>query len=335
MKDMNSQQKTLDWLLEPDEPGVRYLALRDVVVAAGKELETARKKAQAEGPIAQLLDKMNPEGYWHQPGPGYYPKYNGTIWSVILLAQLGADMEMDERIEKACSYVLEHSLTAHGQFTIDGRPSGTVDCMQGNLCWALTAIGVSDERLDKAYDWMARTTTGEGIAPMEDKKAPLRYYSGKCGPNFACGANNKQPCAWGATKVMLAFSVLPDKKKTPAIERAIKTGIDFLLGTDPAKAEYPTGYASKPSGNWWKFGFPVFYITDLLQIAEALAGLGYANDRRLANAIDLIKSKQDAEGRWALEYDYAGKIDLDFGPKKQPNKWVTLRAMRVLIKTKN
>ncbi|MDO8578338.1 MAG: hypothetical protein Q7R50_04065 [Dehalococcoidales bacterium] len=201
---------------------------------------------------------------------------------------------------------------------------------EGNLCESLTVLGCIDQRLDKAYEWMARTTTGEGVAPMTDKKASLRYYSGKCGPNFACGANNKLPCAWGATKVMLAFGRLPAKQRNPLIDRAIKTGIDFLFSKDPAKADYPSGYAAKPSGNWWKFGFPVFYITDMLQIAEALVGLGYARDLRLAKAVKLIRDKQNSDGRWALEYDYSGKIAVDFGPKKQPNKWVTLRAMRVL-----
>ncbi len=58
------------------------------------------------------------------------------------------------------------------------------------------------------------------LLPLEDKKAPLRYYSGKCGPGFLCGANNKLPYAWGAVKVMLAFSKLPlvDVFIIPAIE---------------------------------------------------------------------------------------------------------------------
>jgi hypothetical protein len=172
--------------------------------------------------------------------------------------------------------------------------------------------------------------TGEGVAPMSEKDAPLRYYAGKCGPNFACGSNDKKPCAWGAAKVMLAFSRLPAARRTPLIERAIQQGVDFLFSVDPATAEYPSGYAPKPSGNWWKFGFPVFYVTDLLQIVEALVELGYREDPRLANALALIDQKKDAQGRWALEYDYTGKTWVDFGPKKQPNKWVTLRALRVL-----
>jgi hypothetical protein len=129
---------------------------------------------------------------------------------------------------------------------------------------------------------------------------------------------------------MLTFGELPPEKRTPLIERTIQHGIEFFFSTDPAKADYPSGWAEKPSGNWWKFGFPVFYITDILQVAEALAGLGYGPDPRLAKTLEVIREKQDEQGRWALEYDYAGKTWGDYGPKKQPNKWVTLRALRVL-----
>jgi hypothetical protein len=106
--------------------------------------------------------------------------------------------------------------------------------------------------------------------------------------------------------------------------------VDFLFSTDPAEANYPSGYNNKPSGNWWKFGFPVFYVTDILQIVEALVGLGYGDDPRLAKAIKTINEKQDDQGRWPLEYDYTGKTWVNFGAKQQPNKWVTLRALRVL-----
>jgi hypothetical protein len=191
-------------------------------------------------------------------------------------------------------------------------------------------LGFSDPRLDKAFEWMARSVTGEGVAPMGDKKASLRYYSGKCGPGFVCGANNKLPCAWGAVKVMLAFGKLPLEKRTPLIQKAIQKGIEFLLGIDPVEATYPTGWSTKPSGNWWKFGFPVFYITDLLQNIEALVRLGYGEDARLANALELIREKQDQDGHWLMDYDYTGKTWVDFGKKKQANKWVTLRAAWVL-----
>jgi hypothetical protein len=320
------------WLLDPNAPGVRYLALRDLLDLApdDPQLAAARRAAHQTGPIATILDRMDKAGFWAEPGPGYLPKYRSTVWSVILLAQLGASIDEDERVGRACAYVLDHGLTPIGQFTASGAPSGTVDCLQGNLCWALVELGCTDPRLDPAFDWLARSVTGEGIAAMEERDAAVRYYAGKCGPTFACGANNKLPCAWGGVKVMLALGRWPPERRTPAMERAIEHGVAFLLGTDPALAEYPNGYAEKSSGNWWKFGFPVFYVSDLLQNVEALVSLGYGRDPRLARALDLVRQKQEAEGRWPLEYDYTGKTWVDFGPKKQPNPWVTIRALRVL-----
>ena len=320
------------WLLETDDPGLRYLALLHLLDTSSDstELKEAKKKAHTSGPIAVILDKMQPDGFWEQPGPGYLPKYRSTVWSLSLLAQMGASVEMDDRILKAVNYYLENGLTPLGQFSASGASSGTADCLQGNMCFALLELGCKDARLDKAFEWMARSVTGEGIAPMIEKDAKIRYYAGKCGPLFACGSNDKKSCAWGATKVMLAFGRLPKEKRTPLIERAIQQGVNFLFSVNPIQASWPSGYAPKPSSNWWKFGFPVFYITDLLQVAEALTLLGYGKDKRLADTLDLIRSKQDLHGHWPLELDYTGKTWVDFRPKKQSNKWVTMRALRVL-----
>jgi hypothetical protein len=328
---------TLNWLLEPADIGVRYLALRDLTKADAGEFTIAKTKAHQQGPIATILANMKKEGFWVKPGAGYNPKYTSTVWSVILLAQLGASMETDSRIATACAYLLDHSLTKYGQFSASGTPSATLDCLQGNLCASLLDLGCQDPRLNQAFEWMARSVTGEGVAPNTNKNAPLRYYAGKSGPVFACSGTYNKPCAWGAAPIMIAFGKLPAEKRTPLINRAIKTGVDFLFSTDPATANYPPGFpvkpSGKPSGNWWKFGFPNFYVADILRIAEALVPLGYGKDPRLVNTIKLIRDKQDSQGRWLMEYDYTGKTWVDFGPKKQPNKWVTLRALRVLKMT--
>jgi hypothetical protein len=214
------QGDALPWLLEAEDPAVRYLALRDLSGCSptDAELVAARRAAHAQGPIVTILAAMDSAGYWVEPGPGYNPKYRSTVWSLILLAQLGATVAEDARIARACAYLLDHALTAGGQFTASGAPSGTADCMQGNLSWALLELGYDDPRLEKAMDWMARSVTGEGIAPSEDRQAAVRYYAGKCGPTFACGANNRLPCAWGAVKVMLALGRWPAERRTPVIE---------------------------------------------------------------------------------------------------------------------
>lgn len=322
------------WLLKSENPGVRYLALRDLTDLSpdDKQLKAARKLAHREGPIAHILSKMDEEGFWKRPGTGYGPKYKSTVWALILLAQLGASVKEDKRIDRACRYYLDQSLNPGGQISAmtNKSPSGTVDCLQGNMLWSLMELGYRDTRMDSAYEWMARTVTGEGVAPMKDKHAEVRYFAGKCGPTFACGANNKMPCAWGGVKVLLALSQVPAVKRNVLIEQAIQQGVDFFFNVDPSTADYPNGWASKPSGNWWKFGFPVFYVTDLLQLAESLVRLGYGKDKRLANTFGIICNKQNENGQWLMEYDYTGKTWLNFGKQKQPNEWVTLRALRVL-----
>lgn len=334
--DTQSQRLTvaLDWLLEPGDPGVRYLALRDLQERPWDdvELREACLQAHRSGQIAEVLGALQPEGYWVKPGPGYTQKYRSTAWAIILLAQLGAIADQDERIKRGCAYLLDHALTSSGQFSVYGNPSGTIDCLQGNLLWSLLEMGYEDPRLDLAFEWMARTVTGEGMASRNDKDAERRYYAYKCGPLFACGPNYAQPCAWGDTKVMLAFGKLPELQRSPLINEAIRQGVDFFFSIDPVTAKWPTRLDDKPSRNWWKFGFPVFYVTDLLQLAEALVMLGYGQDPRLVNTLDFIRNKQDENGKWLLEYDYQGKTWGNYGEKKQPNKWVTLRALRVLRK---
>ena len=325
---------SVSWLLESDSANVRYLAMRDLLALPtdDKKLKAARKLAHKEGPMAHVLSKMNEEGWWQRPGTGYGPKYKSTVWALILLAQLGASVKEDKRVKLACKYYLDHALNPGGQISAmtNNSPSGAIDCLQGNMLWSLMELGYEDKRMDAAYEWMSRTLTGDGVAPMKEKHAPVRYFGGKCGPNFACGANNKLPCAWGGVKVLMALARLPVAKRSELVEAAVRAGVDFFLAGDPSTANYPNGWAEKPSSNWWKFGFPVFYVTDILQIAEALTGLGYARDPRLANTLELIRSKQDEEGRWPLEYNYDGKTWMRFGKMKEPNPWVTLRALRVL-----
>jgi len=278
------------WLLESDSPGVRYLTLRDLLdyPQNDRTMQVARQQAHRNGEIAQILSHMHQKGYWVKPGPGYSGKYISSVWSLINLAQLGASAKQDERIYRACAYHLDSSLTDQGMFTMLGTPSSTIDCLQGNMCAALLDLEIEDDRLDQAFEWMARSITGEGVAPMRERDTETRYYSGNIGPHFECGYNNRLPCAWGAVKCMLAFGKLPLEKRTPLIHRAIKRGVDFLFSVDPASAAYPCGYAEKPSRNWWKFGFPVFYITDILQLVESLINLGYGGDHHLINAVQLI-----------------------------------------------
>ncbi len=323
---------SLEWLVNSPIPEIRYMAGRDLLDLPDTEprQQAARKEAYVSGNTGLVLSKMVGDGYWQKAGPGYGPKYKSTVWSVTLLAQLGAHVDDDPKVRQACQYVLDNTMAIHGQMSYNGQPSGTIDCLQGNLCWALLTLGCTDPRLELAYEWMSRSVTGEGIAPMTEKKADMRYYSYKCAPNFACGANNKLPCAWGAAKVLLALACLPEEKRSPLINQAIQMGVDLFFSVDPVTADYPRTTEGKPNRDWWAFGFPVFYITDLLQVADALTLLGLGGDPRLKSTLDLVRQKQDDQGRWNLEYQYGSKTWGNYGHAGQPNEWVTLRALRVL-----
>jgi hypothetical protein len=80
-------------------------------------------------------------------------------------------------------------------------------------------------------------------------KGKIRFYrSSLPGPGFRCGANDGEPCAWGATKAILALARIPPGRRTPPVARALDAGVAFLLGRDPADADYPMGYGNtKPN----------------------------------------------------------------------------------------
>jgi len=316
----------LPWLLEPDEanPGVRYFALRDLLGRAddAPEVTAAQADVMRTGPVPAILDAQYPDGYWIKPGPGYTPKYRSTLWQVIFLAQLGADGR-DKRVRRAIEHVLAHAQAPNDGFSINGRPSTTIHCLWGNVVRALLELGyghAGDERLSRAIDALARSITGEGY----------EWYrkGGVQAPGFVCSANYGLPCAWGAVRALWALNRVPPTLRTPVVEAAIEASTDFLLRYDVARANYP--HKERISSSWFKFGYPLGYVTDVLLNLEALVEAGHGGDPRLGEAIKLVLSKQDEQGRWKMEYSYAGKMWIDIEEKRKPSKWVTLRALRVL-----
>lgn len=322
----------LPWLLDPQTPAVRAAALVRLRDRSPDDPEVvgARAEAMRTDPIAATLAAQSPEGWWVKPGPGYAPKYTGTVWSLIFLDQLGADPE-DERVQRACDYVLRMNPTSSGGLGCSGShveaqppPSSVLHCLNGNLLRALIGFGhLQDPRVQSAVSWAARAITG--------KDAPRYYASGTTGPGFACAANEALPCAWGAAKAMLALARVPEPERSPQVREAVAVGVEFLLSRDPAQADYPMGWGNtKPSSSWFKLGFPSGYVADVLQVLEALAELGHARDERLVAAYDWLLGQQDADGRWLNRYAYHGKTWVDFERQGTPSKWVTLRACTVL-----
>jgi hypothetical protein len=331
----SSYEKTIQWLLESDrkQPGVRYFALRDLMNLPDDdfELRSAKEANMANGPVQAILAAQNPDGYWVKPGTGYSPKYTGTIWQLIFLSQFGAD-GTDKRIRKACEYALSHSMASNGVFSMTGAPSGFVHCLSGNLIASLIDFGmVKDDRVLQTIEFHALLILGPNIKQFSDKNTKLRYYkSGTSGPEFACGNNLHFPCAWGAIKTLLAFGKIPMPLRSETVKRAIDKGVALLLSCNPALADYPSVYGKTPSKSWFKFGYPLGYMADVLQNLEALVSVGHIHDLRVNKALEMIISKQDSQRRWHQEYSYNSKMWAEIETPGLPSKWITLRALRVL-----
>lgn len=310
----------IPWLLEAENPSVRYFTLRDVLGDA-RRARAAKSAIMQSTPVQKILAAQKPEGYWVKPGNGYTPKYKSTVWQILFLAELGAD-GTHEQIRRGCEYLLDHTQAVSGGFSAyaDTRPGGAIHCLNGNLVWALITLGYgNDERVHRAVDWIARAITGDEFEA---------FNSLTPGPGFRCGANLKQPCAWGAVKDLRALVALPQKWRTAHVKKAITRATEFLLGRDLARARYP--YSKRVSGEWFKFGFPLAYTSDVLEALLALTQAGCGADPRLTRARDLVLSKQNAEGRWALKHSLNGRMWANVEVNGEPSKWVTLRVLRVL-----
>ena len=319
------------WLLEESAPAVRAAALVRLLGRPPDDPEVveARARAMASDPIKGILAAQDPRGWWVKPGPGYAPKYSGTVWNLMFLDQLGAD-PADGGVQAACRYILEWCPTSAGGLGCSGShlernppPSAAIHCLNGNLLRALIGFGhLADPRTRAAVDWAARTILGEEVE---------RWYAITPGPLFACGANQGLPCAWGAVKELRALAVIPARRRPTRVRRAVDAGVEFLFSHDPSDADYPMGWGNtRPSSSWFKLGFPSGYVADVLQVLEVLAELGHARDPRLRKSLAWLAGQQDARGRWSNRYAYAGKTTVPIEAQGAPSKWVTLRACTVL-----
>lgn len=117
-------QETRDWLLEEENPSVRYLTLTSLLGHAedSSEVRRTRDEIMKRGVVPALLDLQNDDGSWGTPVRFYTDKYRGTVWNLIVLAEMRADPE-DPGVKKACEFILSNSQeTELGGFRILEAP---------------------------------------------------------------------------------------------------------------------------------------------------------------------------------------------------------------------
>jgi hypothetical protein len=317
-----------DWLLETDNPSVRYFTLTEFLEKPETEPEViaAKNEIMHIGTVPKILDMQSDQGYWETPDRFYTAKYKGTVWQLIILAELGADGN-DERIKKVCEFILENSQDPKsGGFSIwhsvkagGGRHSGVIPCLTGNMVWSLIKLGfLEDSRVERGISWITKYQRfDDGI-----EHAPKGWPYDKLTSCFS-----KHSCHMGVVKALKALAVIPVHKRSNDVKNAIETAAEYLLIHHIYKRSHDLNRVSKPS--WLKFGFPLMYQTDALEILGILTTLGYS-DERMQEAVDYVLFKQDDYGRWSLDRTFNGRFQTNIEQKGKPSKWITLNALKVL-----
>ena len=319
-----------DWLLEEDNPPVRYFTLTDLLNRSESAAEVVRAKQQImeTGIVPQILNKQKNGGYWGVPSDFYIrSKYKGTVWTLIILAELGADGR-DERVRKACEFILRNSQHREsGAFSYlgtdekGGGHGAVIPCLTGNMVYSLIKLGLlKDKRVQHAIEWIVKYQRFDDGLAERVKGWPYDRYASCWG---------KHSCHMGVIKALKALAEIPVEKRSSDLKNVIDRGVEYVLAHHIYKRSHDLSKVSKPS--WLRFSFPKMWQTDVLEILQILTKLG-VKDERMQEAIDLVVSKQNDEGKWLLEDTFNGRFLVNVERKGKPSKWITLNALRVLKK---
>lgn len=316
-----------NWLLEED-PSVRYFTLKDLMGRPedDPEVQAAKQNIMDSGIVPEILQKQKEAAYIKAYPRFYTYKYKGLVWSLITLAELGA--ESTPQIKEQCEYLFENAQESQdGGFSMNtakktggGRVSEVIPCLTGNMVWSLIRFGyLNDPRLQKGIKWIIRFMRFNDGTEDDPQVPPYNHYETCWGLHT---------CHMGVVKALKALSAVLTERRSQEINDTIEKAAEFLLIHHIYKRSHNLNKASKPG--WLKFGFPLMYQTDALEILDILTELGI-KDSRMDEAINLVIAKQDDEGKWRLENNYSNdRLLIPFGQKSEQSKWITLRAMRVL-----
>jgi hypothetical protein len=233
---------------------------------------------------------------------------------LLILSDLGLTKN-EERIALACEQWMERFSKADGGFAMEGSKASHL-CTTGYTARALIKFGYEDDpRLKSAMEWMVENAAKLG--------------------GWSCFGSGRNLDSW---EPMSAFAVYPRQKWTKGMQDVVEKAAEFYL----ERELYKQGEHYDP---WYRFHYPIHYYYDLLVGLEFMTALGYAKDKRLDHAIEVLRKNKAANGLWNLD---AVHPDVEGGmgewyakhPKQaprpfslekvgEPSKMITLRAMIV------
>jgi hypothetical protein len=292
----------IDWLLESD-PAIRWQVMRDLLDAPAEEIAAERARVAREGWGAQLLAAQPPNGVWG--GGAYFPEWTSTTVTLQLLRQFGIDPAA-KGVPEALQLV-----RANAKWEYDDLPyfDGEVEpCINGQA----VAIG--------AY-------FGQDVRVIVDRL--LTEQMEDCGWN--CEQERGSTRGSFETTINVLEGLLEYERATganPAVAAARRRGEEYLLERRLLRRQSDGELGQR---RWLYLAFPNGWHYDVLRVLDYLRGAGVAPHERMAEAIGILESKRDAEGRWPLEHAHHDELLVDMGEREgMASRWITLRALRVM-----
>jgi hypothetical protein len=297
-------RSTIDWLLQPSNPSVRWLTLERVLrrSADDPEVVEARAGIMKSVWVRALMREQHPDGWWVNPKNCYQPRGSATVWHLQLLAELGAPGN-DPRIVRACDRFLSQNGMPDGGFACGvHRARYSEECLTGHMLYTLAAFGRGMEPTSRAArDWLLDRQLPDGGWNCRPRQSHSSFIS-----------------TLGAMK---AFALMPGREPKSALKRAVEFLLEHRL--------FFSHTSGKPISKFWPplIQFPAHYAYDLLHPLRTLALAKAKADRRLGDALDLLEERADVKARWRVDLVPAA---MRVEAPGRAAKWATASALGVL-----
>jgi hypothetical protein len=293
----------VDWLLDAD-PSIRWQVMRDLTDTPSGVTATERSRVASEGWGARLLDQQFPDGHW---GDGIAtPLWWSNLYTMLFLRDLGLD-PMSARARTAIELVREN-VTWGPEFGNSPFFEGEVEpCINGRVVALGGYFGVRSDRL---VDRLLSEELADGGWNCEAERGSVRssFHTTIC-----------------VLEGLLAFEHAFGT--TSAVTDARKRGEEYLLERRLLR-RLSTGEIINPS--WTRFAFPTLWHYDVLRALDYLRAADVQPDARVDEAYSAVLERRQDDGRWLLDVRHRDTLHEECaGAVGAPNRWITLRALRV------
>jgi len=294
----------IDWLLDTD-PSLRWQVMRDIIGASDADVATERSRVASEGWGALLLAQQRTDGQW---GDGVSTPFWWTnMYTLVFLRDLGIDPSSSPA-RGAIDRVRSH-VTWGPEFGNSPFFEGEVEpCINGRV----VALGAYfNVRSDRLVERLLGEQLADGGWNCEAERGSVRssFHTTIC-----------------VLEGLLAFEQAYGA--APAVTSARERGQSYLLDRRLLRRQ-SSGEIINPA--WTRFAFPPLWHYDVLRALDYLRAAGVIPDPRLDEAVECVRGRRQPDGRWLLDVRHKDTLYEQLaGPVGMPNRWITLRAIRVL-----